>query len=106
MKLFNPTDASKFVFAVCPKGYREGTAPNYAAVSGASVEDALKSLDMQKLVSVYPHAVGRYDEQGRYQSYCPPIEHVKAGRFVEHPMAAQAEAEQVKSNFEAKYAWN
>ena len=105
MNLSNRNDANKFVFAVCPKGYREGTAPNYAAVSGASVEDALKSLDMQKLVNVYPHPVGRYDENGRYQTYCPPIENVKPGRFVEHPLAAQAEAQTEKANFEAKYAW-
>ena len=63
MKLFNPAHAEHFVFAVCPKGYREGTSPNYAPVKAVDVETAERQLYAEKLVNVYSHPVGRYDEK-------------------------------------------
>ena len=87
MKLFTEKHADHFVFAVCPKGYKEGTKPNYAPVKAADVETALKQLDAERLVNVYPHVMGRYDHLGRYCTYQPPIEGIRPGKFILHPVA-------------------
>lgn len=92
MKLFSPQDANTFVFATVAMNAREGTSPDYKCVSGPDVETCLKQIDAAKLRSAYPHAVGRYDEQGRYCTYKPPLENVQRlqhGRFCRHPSAQQ-----------------
>ena len=89
MKLFHPEYADHFIFAVCPKGYREGTKPNFAPVKAVDVETARSHLDSQRLVHVYPYVCGRFDEHGRYMTYCPPVDGVKPGKYLLHPLAAE-----------------
>lgn len=87
MKLYNPENKNTFVFAVVPKNAKEGAQPTYQAVAGHDVEDCLRRIDQKGSKNAYQHVMGRYDEFGRYCTYCPPIEGVKPGKFVLHPMA-------------------
>ena len=92
MKIFDPQEANRFVFAVVPKNAKEGTPPNYTTVQGGDVESCMRSIDGSPNRSCYPHCVGRYDEQGRYLTYKPPLENVERlqhGRFCLHPLAQQ-----------------
>ena len=103
MKLYNPNLAKQFVFAVCPKGYKEGTKPSFVASAGADTEIAEQALATERLVNVYPHAMGRYDEEGFYCPYTPPIEGIKPGKFVRHPLAHQAKVEFDKELLTKRY---
>lgn len=87
MKLYEPQAANHFVFATVSITAREGTAPDYKAISAQSIDAALNQLDASRLRSAYPYPLGRYDEHGRYCTYTPPIEGVTPGRFVLHPLA-------------------
>ena len=92
MKMFNPQEAGRFVFAVVDKGAREGTPPTYSTVSGPDIDSCHRSIEASKSRSAYPHPVGRYDENGRYCTYKPPLENVERlqhGRFCLHPLAQQ-----------------
>lgn len=90
MKLFNPQSANAFVFAAVAPNAREGTDPTYVAIHAGGIEEAENSMLADKkapLRNAYPYVMGRYDERGCYMTYCPPIEGVKPGRFVLHPLA-------------------
>lgn len=87
MKLFNPQAANQFVFAVVAKNAREGTPPEYKCCGSDSIESCEAFIDAKALRNAYPYVMGRYDADGRYCTYTPPIEGVKPGRFVLHPMA-------------------
>lgn len=87
MKLFDPEAPNTFVFAVVPVGAREGTDPTYNGFQAGSIESAELQLDLKRLRNAYPYVVGRYDDQGRYCTYQPPIEGVMPGRFIVHPTA-------------------
>ena len=92
MKLFSPQNANAFVFAVVDAKAREGVAPNYNCVPGESVDDCLAYLDRSGKRSPYSYPMGRYDENGRYCTYKPPLENVERlqhGRFCLHPLAQQ-----------------
>jgi hypothetical protein len=89
MKLFEPKAANTFVFATVSATAREGTAPDYKAISATSLEGALNQLDAAKMRNAYPYVMGRYDDRGCYMVYKPPIEGVSPGRFVVHPMAEE-----------------
>jgi hypothetical protein len=90
MKLFEPKAANTFVFATVSATAREGTAPDYKAISATSLEGALNQLDAAKMRNAYPYVMGRYDEQGRYCTYLPAIEGGRPARFILHPFADQA----------------
>jgi hypothetical protein len=90
MKLFEPKAANTFVFATVSATAREGTAPEYKAISATSLEGALEQLDKRKMRNACPYVMGRYDEQGRYCTYTPAIEGCKPARFILHPFAEQA----------------
>lgn len=87
MKLFNPVHADHFVFAVCKIGYKQGETPNYTPVKAVDVETAERQLFSGKLTNVYNYPVGRYDELGRYMTYQPPVEGIRPGKFILHPLA-------------------
>mgnify|MGYP003117535147 CR=1 FL=1 len=87
MKLYQPEAAESFVFAVVPMNAREGTAPEFKAVRAGDVESALNQLDAAKQRNAAPHCMGRYDHLGRYETYCPPVDGVKPGKFLLHPYA-------------------
>jgi len=87
MKLFDPKNANGWVFASVAKNAKEGTAPTYGCIQAGALEDAERQLDAKALRNAYPYVVGRYDADGRYCTYKPPIEGVTPGRFVLHPMA-------------------
>ena len=87
MKLYNPEAKNTFVFAVVPKNAKEGAQPTYQCVSGSDVDSCLQTIDSRGNKNAYQHVMGRYDEFGRYCTYCPPIDGVKPGKFVLHPMA-------------------
>ena len=89
MKLFNPSHADHFVFATCPKGYKEGTAPKYAPVKAVDVETAERQLFSERLINVYSYQVGRYDQQGRFMTFQPPVEGIRPGKYIVHPLAQQ-----------------
>lgn len=89
MKLYEPQAANHFVFATVSITAREGTAPEYKAISAQSIDSALNQLDASRLRSAYPHPIGRYDELGRYCTYTPPIDGITPGRFVVHPLAEE-----------------
>ena len=87
MKLYSPETKNTFVFAVVGKKDREGTQPSYQAVDAHDVEECLRRIDQRASKNAYQQVMGRYDEFGRYCTYCPPIEGIKPGRFILHPMA-------------------
>ncbi len=94
MKVFEPQAANHFVFAAVSINAREGASPDYKAISAQSLESALNQLDAAKLRNAYAHVLGRYDEQGRYCTYVPPVEGGRPARFVLHPQADAAKAAQ------------
>lgn len=89
MKLFQPREAGKYVYAVTAKKSSPGQAAQYVAVQAGDHEGAETALSHDGLVNCYPHPMGRYDEQGRYCTYKPPIDGIAAGRYVLHPLAYQ-----------------
>jgi hypothetical protein len=91
MKLYNPEKADTYVFAVVPVGAKEGTDPTYVAVKADGIEEAENSLLASRppMKNAYPHAMGRYDEIGRYMTYQPPVEGIRPGKFILHPIAQQ-----------------
>ena len=89
MKMFEPEARNSFVIATVAMNAREGTPPDYKAIQAPDIEKALQQLDAARMRNAYPHVMGRYDEHGRYCTYCPAIEAVKPGRFVLHPLAAE-----------------
>ena len=87
MKLFRPDKKNQFVFAVVGKGDRDGAGAKYMSQVAASIDEALDLIIKQGFKPAAPHCMGRYDEFGRYCTYCPPIDGVTPGKFVLHPMA-------------------
>jgi len=87
MKLYNPSDADKFVFAVIGKNDKEGTPAKYISAPGSGMEDALNLLTKQGWKTAAPQCMGRYDEIGRYMTYQPPVEGIRPGKFIPHPIA-------------------
>ena len=90
MKLYSPEQRNHFVFAVVPLNARDGEKPKYVAIFAGDVDSAEQQLMSDRkapMRNAYDHVMGRYDEFGRYCTYCPPIEGVKPGRFVLHHMA-------------------
>jgi len=87
MKLYSPENKNTFVFAVVGKNAKEGTQPTYQAIAGSDIEACLQIIDKKASKNAYQHPMGRYDEFGRYCTYCPPLEGVRPGKFVLHPMA-------------------
>ena len=87
MKLYNPENKNTFVFAVVGKKDKEGAQPSYQCVAGSDVEACLKTIDQRGSKNAYQHVMGRYDEFGRYCTYCPAIDGVTPGKFVLHPLA-------------------
>lgn len=87
MKLYAPEAREQWVFAVVSMGAKEGTPPDYKAVSGPDIEACLRSLDSAKLRNAYQYPVGRYDELGRYCTYKPPIDGAGPGKLILHPLA-------------------
>ena len=99
MKLYSPEKANCIVIAAVPTNAKEGTDPTYVAVAAGGIEEAEQSLISDKrapMRNAYPHAMGRYDELGRYCTYQPPIENVRPGKFILHPLA-QREYEEARS---------
>ena len=94
MKLYSPENKNTFLFAVVGKKDKEGAQPTYKPVSGSDVESCLQIIDQRGSKNAYQHVMGRYDEFGRYCTYCPPIDGVTPGKFVLHPMS---EAERKKA---------
>ena len=89
MKLFAPKLATQICYAVVGLKDKEGTAPRYISIKAADFEVAEAALFRDGQKSAYPYPLGRYDEQGRYCTYKPPIDGVAPGRYVLHPMAYQ-----------------
>ena len=87
MKLFNPQAAKQFVFAVVSKNAKEGTPPEYKCCGSDSIESCEAFIDAKALRNAYPYVMGRYDAEGRYCTYLPPVSGGMPGRFVLHPLA-------------------
>ena len=90
MKLFDKSKQNCIVYAIVAKAAKEGTAPTYQAFSGNnSLEDCEKTITDRGSRNAYPYPLGKYDEFGRYMTYCPPVEGIALGKFVLHPLAEQ-----------------
>lgn len=87
MKLFDDNAKNAFVYAVVGKNAKEGTPPTYQAIHGGSFEECEGKIEQRAQRNAYPHVVGRYDDLGRYCTYQPPIEGVRPGKFILHPLA-------------------
>ena len=96
MKLYDSAAANAFVYAVVSKNAKEGTPPTYQPISGTSFEECERKITDKAQRNAYPYCLGRYDEQGRYLTYCPPVEGIRPGKFVMHPLA-QAEYKSSRS---------
>jgi hypothetical protein len=102
MKLYDPSSANKFVFAAVATNAKEGTDPTYVAVSAGDVDAAEASLMADKrapMRNAYPYVMGRYDEHGRYCTYLPPVEGIRPGRFVLHPLAQEEHKRELVSSW-------
>ena len=89
MKLYDPKNANGWVYAYVSKTAKDGTPPTYGCVQADSTDDAERYLEMKAFRNSYPYPLGRFDEQGRYCTYKPPVEGVTPGRFVLHPLAEE-----------------
>ena len=89
MKLYQPDQREKFVFSVVGKNDREGFACKYIASAGGDIESAFSNLERQGWKHAAPHVMGKFDHLGRYETYCPPVEGIRPGKFVLHPLAEQ-----------------
>lgn len=87
MKLYRPDKIHQFVFAVIGSKDKEGTPAKYVSVQGSGIDDALDLLTKQGHKEAAPHCMGRYDELGRYMTYQPPVEGIRPGKFILHPLA-------------------
>ena len=77
-KLYDPASADRFVWHVVPKNYKAGTAATFV---GTRSPDPTNLLN-QGFVLVSPVQMGRYDQDGFYHTYKPPIEGVVPGKYV------------------------
>lgn len=87
MNLYAPDAINFFVFAVVPSNAKEGTASEYKAAPGPDIETAFQRNLGAKFRMASPHACGRYDDLGRYCVYQPPVEGIRPGKFILHPLA-------------------
>ena len=87
MKLYEPEAAERFVFAVVANNAKGASAAEYKAAPGPDIETAFQNNLGARYQSAAPHCVGRYDHLGRFETYCPPVEGIRPGRFVLHPRA-------------------
>ena len=89
MKLYQPDECEKFVFAVTGKGDRDGSGCKYISSAGGDIDSALNNLVRQGWKPAAPYVMGKFDHLGRYETYCPPVEGIRPGKFVLHPLAEQ-----------------
>ena len=89
MKLYESEARNTFVFAVVGSNAKEGTAPEYKCAPGTDIESAFQRNLGGKYRMAAPYCMGRYDDLGRYMTYCPPVDGVRPGKFVMHPIAEQ-----------------
>lgn len=87
MKLYDPSKSGSYVYAIAAKAAKEGTPPTFQAVNGLSFEDCEHSIHQRNSRTVYPYPIGKYDELGRFETYCPPVDGIRLGKFVLHPLA-------------------
>ena len=77
-KLYDPSAADTFIWNVVPKNYKAGTAATYVATRHP---DPMPLVN-QGFVLVNSVQMGRYDQDGFYHTYKPPVEGVVVGKYV------------------------
>lgn len=76
-KLYDPNSKDTFVWHVVPKNFKAGTASSYVGTITPNPQSLINQF-----VLVNPVVVGRYDQDGFYHTYKPPIEGVAPGKYV------------------------
>ena len=92
-KLYDPDSKNTFVWHVVPKNFKSGTASSYVGTTTPSPQSLINQF-----VLVNPVQVGRYDEDGFYYTYKPPIEGVTPGKYVR--VLQEHEIKDAKNQFE------
>ena len=87
MNLYSPDAVDFFVFAVVANNAKEGSATEYKAAPGPDMETAFQRNLGMKYKMAAPHCMGRFDHLGRYMTYQPPVEGIRPGKFILHPLA-------------------
>ena len=100
MKLYDPDKAGTFVWPMT-KG-KPGEPVTYQLTNTDSAENWIK----QGWVMAGPCQVGRYDTDGYFWTFCPPVdgERSSVGRYVRHPLAEQAKGTYERDLIESRYA--
>ena len=90
MELFDARLANAYIWACSEK--KDRSFPPKQVFRGTQSASFDKLAIDHNQIGDYP--IGRYDELGRYHTYCPPIPNVAAGlgRYIMHPHALAAYA--------------
>lgn len=95
-KLYDPPSANTFVWHVVPKNYKAGTAATYVATRNP---DPMPLVN-QGFVLVNSVQMGRYDQDGFYHTYKPPVEGVVVGKYVR--VLQDHEVQDAKNQYDRK----
>ena len=87
MKLYDPSYANSYIWPMVPKGAK----PNEPCQYKATRDESPALWTDKGWTMAGPHCTGRYDMQGLFETYCPPVPGASGsqglGRFIPHPFA-------------------
>ena len=104
MKLYDPGSANDYIWPMVPKGAKPTDPCQYKPT-----RDENPGLWTDKgWTMAGAHCMGRYDSEGLWQTYCPPVPGAHGaqglGRFIPHPLA-KTERDREKAQREAANSW-
>lgn len=99
MKLYDPQHAGTYVWPMT-KG-RPGEPTTYQLTHG----DSADNWEKQGWQLAGPYPVGRYDSEGYFCTYLPPLDghHGGLGRYVKHPGGAAAKSSYERDLIDSRY---
>lgn len=100
MKLYDPTKAGTYIWPMT-KG-KPGEPTTYQLTN----TDSADNWEKQGWQMAGPYQVGRYDNEGCFCTYLPPVDghHGGLGRYARHPLAKQAKQGYERDLIQSRYA--
>ena len=98
--LYNPNNANSYVWPMIPKNHKPGMSVTYQLTREP---DPKPWLD-RGWILCGPCQLGRYNAEGYYEVYKPPIEGVEpVGRYIKHPLADAQQENHERDLINARY---
>tara|TARA_R100000234_G_scaffold119782_1_gene103748 strand:+ start:579 stop:908 length:330 start_codon:yes stop_codon:yes gene_type:complete len=99
MKLYDPDCANSYVWNMIAKNHKAGTATSYLLTQTPSP----KAYEERGYVLVNPVQMGRYDEEGCYHTYKPPVDGCFPGKYARVPLGKDYKKEYERQKIYDRY---